>query len=252
MKQETKIDAPKNLEARITAALTSTDITSTDLEILLQETANALSDTVIKVERERAFDLTKSPDAAAAHRAMTENEFTRNRLSLVLPELQQKLQEAVAQELAAQWEADYLHGDAVCNKAAENFACLPALFAKIIDIYREREAANAMRSKINSAAPPGEHRRLKDPELLARGLDNFSRANPPMSEGTQLPDWSHSEKMLWPIRQSFFPYAPAPQDIHHTSEWGRAADRQRRLNDERIDRELAEIERQRKEFYAGR
>ena len=183
---------------------------------------------------------------------MTENEVTRNRLRLVLPDLQQKLQEAEAREFAAQWEADYLHVDAVCNKAAENFACLPALFAKIIDIYREREAANALRYKINSAALPGEHRRLKDPELLARGLDNFSRANPPMSEGTQLPDWSHSEKMLWPIRQSFFPYAPAPQDIYHSSEWGRAADRQRCLNDERIDRELAEIERQRKEFYAGR
>ena len=252
MKQETKIDTPKNLETRITAALTSTDITSTDLEILLQETENTLSDTVVKIERERAFDLTKSPDAVAAHRAMTEAEFIRARLRLVLPELQQKLQEAEAREFAAQWEADYLHGDAVCNKAAENFACLPALFAKIIDIYREREAVNAMRSKINSAAPPGEHRRLKDPELLARGLDNFSRANPPMSEGTQLPDWSHSEKMFWPIRQSFFPYAPAPQDIYHTSEWGRAADRQRCLNDERIDRELAEIERQRKEFYAGR
>ena len=47
MKQE-KIDTPKNLEARITAALTSTDITSTDLEILLQETENTLSDTVGK------------------------------------------------------------------------------------------------------------------------------------------------------------------------------------------------------------
>ena len=166
MKQETKIDTPKNLETRITAALTSTDITSTDLEILLQETENTLSDTVVKIERERAFDLTKSPDAVAAHRAMTEAEVVRARLRLVLPELQQKLQEAEAREFAAQWEADYLHGDAVCNRAAESFACLPALFAKITDIYREREAVNAMRSKINSTAPPGEHRRLKDPELL--------------------------------------------------------------------------------------
>jgi hypothetical protein len=32
VKQKTKIDTPKNLEARITAALTSTDIRSTDLE----------------------------------------------------------------------------------------------------------------------------------------------------------------------------------------------------------------------------
>ena len=65
------------------------------------------------------------------------------RLRLVLPELQQKLQEAEAREFAAQWEADYLHGDAVCNKAAENFATRPKLFAEIFDIYREREAVNA-------------------------------------------------------------------------------------------------------------
>ena len=61
MKQEIKIDTPQNLEARITAALTSSDITSADLEILLQEMENVLSETAIKIERERAFDLTKSP-----------------------------------------------------------------------------------------------------------------------------------------------------------------------------------------------
>ena len=46
-------------------------------------------------------------------------------------------------------------------------AC-PRSIAKIIAIYQEREAANVLRSKINGSAPPGEHRRLKDPELLAR------------------------------------------------------------------------------------
>ena len=64
---------------------------------------------------------------------------------------------------------------------------------------------------------------LIGPELKARGLDSFSRGDPPMAKGTTLPDWAHSEVMLWPVRQSFFPYAPAPQDIYHTSEWGRAA-----------------------------
>ena len=98
MKQETNIDTPKNLEARITAALTSTDITSTDLEILLQETENVLSETAIKIERERAFDLTKSPDATPAHRTLTENGVDSRTATLVLPELQQKLEVARERE----------------------------------------------------------------------------------------------------------------------------------------------------------
>ena len=57
--------------------------------------------------------------------------------------------------------------------------------------------------------------------------------------------------MLWPIRQSFFPYAPAPMDIRHTSEWHRASTEQRRLNDARIDHELEIAEQQKREFYRG-
>ena len=78
------LDTPKTqtLEQRITAALTSTDITSTDLEILLQETENVLSETAIKIERDRAFDLTKSPDVTTTHRTLTENELVRGRLKL--------------------------------------------------------------------------------------------------------------------------------------------------------------------------
>ena len=171
--QETimKETTPKTqtLEQRITAALAATDITSDALAALLTETTDALSDASVKVERERAFDLAKSPDAAAAHRAMTEAEFARGRLRLVLPELQQKLQEAEAREFAAQWESDYLHVDAVCNKAAENFACLPALFAKIIAIYQEREAANALRSKINGSRPSGRASPLERPRASCAG-----------------------------------------------------------------------------------
>jgi hypothetical protein len=73
-----------------------------------------------------------------------------------------------------------------------------------------------------------------------------------MAKGATLPDWSQSEKMLWPIGQSFFPFAPVPTDIRHTADWHRASTEQRRLNDERIDHELAEMEAAKKEFYRGR
>ena len=85
----------------------------------------------------------------------------------------------------------------------------------------------------------------------ARGLDAFSRTNPSMAKGTTLPNYEQSEVMLWPPKRTFFPFAPAPQDIRHTADWHRASTEQRRLNDQRIDRELAEMEAAKKEFYRG-
>ena len=82
-----KTTEPKSLEQRINDALGNDQITSTELQALLQETEVHLSDATIKIERERAFDLTKSQDAAAEYRTLTEAEFTRNRLRLVQPDL---------------------------------------------------------------------------------------------------------------------------------------------------------------------
>ena len=242
----------KNLEARITAALTSTDITSTDLEILLQETENVLSETAIKIERDRAFDLTKSPDATTAHRTLTENELNRGRLKLVLPDLQHKLEAVCEQERAAQWEQEFLRVEAIRDNTAKKWARVPEIIHELIQLFREDEAIKAECSRVNGSAPNGETRRLIGPELKARGLDAYSRSDPPMAKGTTLVDWTHSQVTLWPVRQSFFPFAPGDLDIHHTAEWGLAADRQRRLANERIDKELAEMARQREEFHRAR
>ena len=253
MKSEAKnLDTPKNLEQRITAALTSADITSGELAVLINETETAVSDATKKVELQRALDISVSPDPAAAHRMITENEFLRARLRLTLPELQQKFAAAREQEDMAQWEQEFERVQTIRDKAAERFAKVSKLIDELIELFRENEAVEKECSRINGSAPAGEHRRLVAPELKARGLDAFSRANPPMAKGTTLPNWAQSEMMLWPPKSSFFPFAPAPQDIRHTSEWHRALTERRRLNDERIDRELAEMEAAKKEFYRGR
>jgi hypothetical protein len=249
MEEVKNLDTPKNLERRIIAALSAADITSNELAVLINETEIAVSDAVAKVELERALDISSSPDSAATHRVLTESEFVRGRLRLSLPELQEKFAAAREQEDMAQWEQEFLRIQTVRDKGAENFARLPKLIDDIISIFHEAKAVDEQCSTVNGSAPPGEHRRLVGPELHARGLKSFSRANPPMAKGTTLPDWLQSEKMLWPIRESFYPFAPAPQDIRHTADWHRASTEQRRLNDERIDRELAEMEAAKKEFY---
>lgn len=193
-----------------------------------------------------------SPDSAAAHRMITEDEFLRARLRLTLPELQQKFAAAREQEDMARWEQEFLRVQTIRDKAAERFAKVPKLIDELIELFRENEAVEKECSRINGSAPAGEHRRLVAPELKARGLDAFSRTNPPMAKGTTLPNYEQSEVMLWPPKRTFFPFAPAPQDIRHTADWHRTSTEQCRLNDERIDRELADLEAAKKEFYRGR
>ena len=134
---------------------------------------------------------------------------------------------------------------------AEKWARVPKLIDELIEIFRENEALNKQMSNVNGAAPPGK-RRLLDAELLWRGLDAFSRSQPPLAKVTSLPIVAQSELSAWPPRSSFIPsFAPPPMDVNTTSEWHRASTERRRLADERIDRELAEMERQKRAFYKG-
>jgi hypothetical protein len=142
---------------------------------------------------------------------MTDNEFLRARLRLTLPELQQKFAAAREQEDMAQWEQESLRVQTIRDNAAERFAKVPKLIDELIELFRENEAVEKECSRINGSAPAGEHRRLVAPELKARGLEAFSRTNPPMAKVTSLPNWEQSEVMLWPARTSYFPFAPAPQ-----------------------------------------
>ena len=151
----------------------------------------------------------------------------------------------------AQWEIEHNRVEALRDKMAEKWTRVPALINELISIFTENEALNKQISNVNGAAPPGE-RRLLDAELLWRGLDAFSRSQPPLAKVTSLPIVAQSELSAWPPRSSFIPsFAPPPMDVNTTSEWHRASTEQRRLNDERIDRELAEMEAAKKEFYRG-
>ena len=199
--------------------------------------------------RERALDISTG-DTATATRVWSEAEVIRGRLKLSLPQLQHKLQAAYAQEQEADWEKEYNHIEAIRDKRAEKWARVPKLIDELIEIFRENEALNKQMSNVNGAAPPGK-RRLPDAELLWRSLDAFSRSQPPISKGTTLPICEQSELSAWPPKPTFSSaFMPAPQDIRHTADWGRAAE-QRRREDARVDQELAEMERQKQAFYKG-
>jgi hypothetical protein len=187
------------LEERIATALSS-DTASDVVAILIAEVETAIvaADKAAKMEREKALDPLASPDAAKARASMEDAAFTRDRLRNVLPRLQARLTELQAAEYAAWWEPDFEQVEARRDEWARKYAQYPKIVAQLVDILRGAEEIDQECSRVNGSAPPGEHRRLRQVELVARGLDNFSRADPPITKAVQLPDWTNSEKMLWP------------------------------------------------------
>jgi len=214
------------LERRIAAALTS-DIPSADIAALVAETEAAISqaEAAAEAEREMALDPLASPDAAKARTAMEDAAFTRDRLRTVLPRLQARLSEVKAAEYAARWESDFRQVEARRDELANEYAATyPRLVAQLVDLFECIEAVDKEVSRINGSAPAGEHRRLRQTELVARGFEAFSRSDPAITKIVQLPDWANSSRMVWPPPQPALAVMVAmsmvpPHDPRYTADW---------------------------------
>jgi hypothetical protein len=95
--------------------------------------------------------------------------------------------------------------------------------------------------RINGSAPAGEHRRLLEVELTARGLANFNRMTPSILEALQVPDFSSGE-LLWPPPRRFDMsfVAPVPFNPRYSADWWRVKQEEERAAQERLEREEAE------------
>jgi hypothetical protein len=249
---------PVPLEQRITSALADAEMTSADLATLIQETETAIiaAEQSAEAERIKALDPTLSPDAKAAREVMQAAEFARNRLRTVLPRLRSHLAEVEAREYAQRWAADYRQTEALRDAAAQRFARYPASVHELIEIILEAQAVDAEVSRVNGSALPGEHRRLQSVELKARGLENFSISNPSVVDMVRLPDWEHSERMLWPLHRPIDPAMIVPMQIGDprltTDRWHEVGEEQRAAEEARQKREAVEADRARREFYRRR
>jgi hypothetical protein len=217
------------LEERIATAL-SCDTASDVVAILIveAETAIVAADKAAEMERVKALDPLASPDAAKARALMEDAAFMRDRLRTVLPRLQQRLNELRAAEHVARWEPDFRQVEAKRDELAQEYAATyPNFVAQVVDLFSRSEAVDREVSRINGSAPPGEHHRLRQVELVARGLNNFSRADPPITKAVQLPDWTNGEKMVWPPPQpslaAVFAMSMVPShDPRYTADWAAA------------------------------
>jgi hypothetical protein len=189
------------LEQRISQALADAGIASADLAALVQETESAIvaADQAAAKERERAHDPAQSPDPASAYQVMQTAKFAAARLHKLLPRVQARYQEVVAQERLDAWRADYEAVETKRDRLASEFReTYPLVVGKLVDLFQRAAAVDAEVSHINSVAPDGASGRLVGVELAARGMQSFSTFDPSIAKAVQLPDFDHSDRMAWP------------------------------------------------------
>jgi hypothetical protein len=157
----------------------------------------------------------------------------------------------VAQESALRWDARYRRVAAMVEEAAEKFRAYPRLAAELVELMNLAAALDREAGAVNISAAPGESRRIKAVELLARDLPRFSISQPSIAQGLRLPDWQTSEQMLWPRRERLDPslYAAPPFDVRFSEDWHQPGEQRRAAAAERERRELIEADRARREFY---
>jgi hypothetical protein len=246
---------PPSLESQIAAALRSDASPSVaDLDALVGEVeaAAAAAATTAVEERERALDI--SIDPATAHEKVLIAELRRDRLHAVLPRLQQRLAAAVTQESALRWDARYRRVAALVEEGAEKYRAYPRLAAELVELMQLAAALDREASAVNISAAPGEHRRIKAVELLARDLANFSISQPSIAQGLRLPDWQASELMLFPRREALDPslYAPPPFDVRFSEDWAIPGEQQRAAAAVRERQQVIADDKARRRFYGER
>ena len=244
------------LEKRIASAL-SGDTTSADLAILIAETEAAISqaDATAEAERAKALDLALSPDAKAAREALHATAFSRDRLRTVLPRLQAQHEEIAAAEFLTQWSADYealkVKRDAL---AAELGQVYPKVVSQLVDLFGRLATNDAEISRLHQARPSGAGLHLHGAELVARNLDGFTRDDPPITKGLQLPHWADAAKTAWPPPQIplgvLMAQGMAPA-AHPGGDWWQLKEAAARVQRERQEREAAEQEAKARENWHG-
>ena len=125
----------KTLEEKIIAALGDGKNASHDLEALIGEVHAGIeaAEQVAKEQRQRSLDMLATTDVKEAHEAVGVAVLRRDRLATILPRLEDKLADALAEEFAVRWLTDYQKIEAQRDAAAERFKQIPKLVAEMID-----------------------------------------------------------------------------------------------------------------------
>ena len=242
------------LEQRIRTALTEDDSNSSVIAALIAETETAIvaADEDAKLEEKRVFDPLASPDPKAAREAMQAAEFMQTWLRTALLRLQRRLRETRERERRAKWYADYEALKSRRDALAVEFCEVYTEFeAKVVDLLTRMAANDAEISNLHIARSSGVKLHLLQAELVARGLECFSRDVPSIAKELKLPAFEPGQPLAWPSRPQFrrAPAAPMPYDPRFSNRWWEAGEARRRHEEERQAQEAKAADAARKAFY---
>jgi hypothetical protein len=82
--------------------------------------------------------------------------------------------------------------------AKDNHVIVPVAVNALVNLFERIKAFDKELSRLRLARPSGVNEYLLEPELVARGINNFSSSNPSIVAKTQLPRFEQSELMAWP------------------------------------------------------
>jgi hypothetical protein len=179
------------LEQRIAAALTPTDITSTDLGALIAEVeaAAAAADENATRAREEALDPAVVVDTAKVGAAVATATLTRDRLQAALPRLQERLKLVREQEDLAAWKADAEKLEVRRIAKMTEFADFyPPMYERIVDHLYSMRALDREIDDLNRRRPNGK----------LRALDY---STPAFTVDLKIPDPYNKDQPLWPPLQ---------------------------------------------------
>jgi hypothetical protein len=220
------------LEQQIIAALSDDTMSAATLAELVADTEVAITeaDAAAETAKTAFLDPVASPDANKARALMETTEYAADRLRTLRPRLEARHQKVDAAEYLTKWRTKYEVLKSERDALAEELGAIyPAAVTAISDVLVRIADHDRRLSTLHQSRPAGGKGRLLSPELIARGIDEFSRDEPSVTRELRLPDWRNSERMVWPPRQ------PSPgvmiaesmlpnRDPRYTADWAAAKD----------------------------
>lgn len=192
-----------DLETRIVAALRG-DLSAARLAALQEQTEAAIAraEASAEAQRQRSLDPLCSPDPQQARRAMENAAFKCERLRALLPKLEARYEQVVADEERGHWKREYevlkVKRDALADELAEVY---PQVAAQLTDLFSRIAECDAKLTSLHLSRPAGVPLHLVSAELKARAFDTFNIANPSIATELRLPAWENSAAALWPPAQ---------------------------------------------------
>ena len=181
------------------------------------------------------------------------------RLRTALPRLQVRLKQMEAAEYLARWEPEYERVKAVRDAlAAEMREMYPAAVARLVDLFQRMAECDRECSRINGSAPYGDHRRLREVELTARGVEGLLQPDVWIAEMLRLPFFWRDNGPIYawppptPPASSFVLVPPGPGPDWHAELKAQAAARHEESLRVIAFYESQRREREEREFKEGR